>query len=774
MKKRFLCLMLIFTTSLCIVSCGDKNNQDMPSGIVQFVDEAANGLENENELNNSPDVSGADGTLEVSDSDDTDNQIEEILSQMTLEEKVGQMFITRPENQASIPVGGICIFSQNIETAEDLKTLIEKQNSSTRTAPFISVDEEGGRVSRIANSGLYKVPKYTSMLDVGSEEDAEGAKIVGRNIGAYLADLGFNLDFAPVADVNTNPDNPVIGERAFSNDPRIVASMVSSFMDGMHEENVMTTIKHFPGHGDTNADSHTGFVKTDKTWDELKSCELIPYYDNLLKTDMVMAAHINTPNITMDERPASLSKEMIDGKLRGELGYDGVVITDSLEMGAITDTYSPIQVGIYAVNAGIDILLLPVQPAETYNAILDAVRTDEIPEERINESVRRILKLKIKYGVIDEWPNEISEEEFAVGAARTDEYLPLLKDKKVAILSNQTGMVGDKHTLDILVENGVNVTTIFSPEHGFRGTASAGEKVSASVDSITGIPIKSLYGGGKVSSSDMDNIDVIVCDIQDVGVRFYTYYITMMDMMQKAVEYDKEFIVLDRPNPNGYLVDGPVLDMNYKSGVGRIPVAASHGLTMGEIALMINGEGWLSGGQVCDLNVIPCSGYTHDMKYDLPVAPSPNLPNAHAVALYPSLCGFEGTSVSVGRGTEAPFEIYGHPSMSEDFSFTPKSCAAAKNPPQQDKMCYGVDLRYLSYDEIHAKGFTLEYIVDAYEKLGRPSDFFGNGEFFDKLMGNSWVRTMVLEGYSAEEIKSEWQDELGEYKKLREKYLIYN
>jgi len=767
MKRRALSLVLSITTALCVLSCGKEASVDKTDA-VQFVDEAGDGSDGLVQSEEEPELSEE----EIKEQGNKD-KAQEILSQMTLEEKVGQMFITRPENQGAIPVGGICIFSGNITSEEGLKKLIEEKKTSLRTTPFIAVDEEGGRIARIANSGYFDVPKYASMQDVGSEEDAEGAKIVGRKIGAYLSDLGFSLDFAPVADVNTNPDNIVIGDRAFSSDPKVASSMVSSFIDGMHEENVMTTLKHFPGHGDTTADSHDGFVKIDKTWEELQECELIPYYGNLDKTDMVMVSHINTPNITSDERPASLSKEMIDGKLRGELGYDGVVITDGLEMGAITESYNPLQVGIYAVNAGVDILLLPASPNETYQAVLDAVKTDEISEERINESVLRILKLKLKYGVIDNWPNEVSED-FAVGAARTEEYLGFLKDKKVALLSNQTGAVGDKHTLDVLVENGVNVTTIFSPEHGFRGTASAGEKVSDSVDEVTGIPIVSLYGGGTVSASDMENIDVIVCDIQDVGVRFYTYYITMMEMMEKAASYNKKFIVFDRPNPNGNIVDGPVLDMKYKSGVGRIPVAACHGLTMGEIALMVNGEGWLAGGVTCDLTVIPCRGYTHDMKYDIPVAPSPNLPNPHAVALYPSLCGFEGTNVSIGRGTDFPFEVYGHPLMSGDFTFTPKSCTAAKNPPQQDKLCYGVDLRNISYDEITSKGFTLEYIIDAYQKLGCPSDFFGNGEFFDKLMGNSWVRTMILEGHSAEEIKAMWQDELNDYKKLREKYLIYN
>ena len=765
MKKRLVSWLLIFILALGLCACGEDKKANDDENTIEFVTEITDRLI----------IEEADEEIEENPQEIMENRALEILESMTLEQKVGQMFITRPQNQGPIPIGGICVFSDNIASKEGLIALIDKQNSVSKIPPFIAVDEEGGKVSRIANSGFFDVPKYDSMLSIGETKDAEGAKIAGRNIGGYLSEIGFNVDFAPVADVNTNPNNPVIGNRAFSDSPDVASFMVGAFMEGMHEENMITCMKHFPGHGDTNADTHSGFVKIDKTWDEVKACELIPYYDNLENTDMVMVAHISTPNITSDGYPASLSKEMVTDKLRTELGYDGVVITDSLEMGAISQSYTSQQVGILAVNAGVDILLLPADVSGCYNAVLNSVTSGEISEDRINESVLRIIKLKLKYGIIPQETQSLQDDGFALGAESLDEYLPLLEGKKVGLLSNQTGLVNGKHTLDILVENGVNVTTIFSPEHGFRGTASAGEQVSDSVDEVTGIPIKSLYGGAKVEASDMDKVDVIVCDIQDVGTRFYTYYITMMNMMEKAADYNKTFIVFDRPNPNGYIVDGPVLDMNYKSGVGRIPVPVCHGLTMGEIALMVNGEGYLSGGKtVEDLVVIKCKGYNHKVRYDIPVAPSPNLPNAHAVALYPSLCGFEGTSVSVGRGTDAPFEIYGHPQMSGcDFTFTPQSCSAAKNPPQQGNNCLGVDLRKKSFDEIFDKGFTLEYIIDAYQRMGSPSDFFGDGEFFDKLMGNSWVRKMILEGKSEQEIRNQWQDEVEAYKVLREKYIIY-
>ena len=364
-----------------------------------------------------------------------------------------------------------------------------------------------------------------------------------------------------------------------------------------------------------------------------------------------------------------------------------------------------------------------------------------------------------------------------MGAARTDTYVPLLKGKRIALLSNMTGMVGNKHTLDIMLENGLDVTTIFSPEHGFRGTADAGEKVSSSVDPKTGIPIASLYEGKthRPSKETMAKFDVIVVDIQDVGLRFYTYYITMVNLMEAAAQYNKEFVVMDRPNPNGMYVDGPMLNMKYRSGVGRLPIPAVHGLTMGEIALMANGEGWLDDDlKVKHLTVVKCLNYTHQTRYRLPIAPSPNLPNMTSVYLYPSICLFEGTSASLGRGTSKPFQVYGHPAMKGKgykFSFTPKSVAGAKNPPQLGNKCYGRDLSRLSDEEIIAKGMNLEYVIDAYRHCGLGDKFFTN--FFEKLTGDDSVRKMIEEGKSSDEIKASWADGLNKYKQLRSKYLIY-
>ena len=335
-------------------------------------------------------------------------------------------------------------------------------------------------------------------------------------------------------------------------------------------------------------------------------------------------------------------------------------------------------------------------------------------------------------------------------------------------------MVGDRHTLDLMLDGGINVVTIFSPEHGFRGDADAGEKVSSSVDPVTGIKISSLYDGGKRGPAPevIESLDVIVVDIQDVGLRYYTYYCTMIDLMNAAARAGKTVVVLDRPNPNGMTVDGPILDMRYKSGVGRLPIPVVHGITLGELALMANGEGWLADSAKVDLKVIPCDNYTHQTRYRLPVAPSPNLRTMTAIYLYPSLCYFEATPVSLGRGTDKPFMIYGHPDMKgRDFEFTPRSVAGAKNPPQLDKLCHGVDLSAISDDEAIAQGINLSYLIDAYRDLGMGDKFFRS--FFELLIGRGDIRKMIEQGISAEDIKATWADDVARFKEQRRPYLLY-
>lgn len=361
-----------------------------------------------------------------------------------------------------------------------------------------------------------------------------------------------------------------------------------------------------------------------------------------------------------------------------------------------------------------------------------------------------------------------------VGAERTDLYLPHLEGKKVAVLSNQTGMMGNEHLVDALVRNGINIVGIFSPEHGFRGNADAGEHVHNSIDEKTGIPIWSLYGnaGGKPSSEQMKQFDLLVFDLQDVGLRFYTYYITMAHMMDACAEWGKKMIVLDRPNPNGFYVDGPVLDMKYKSGVGWLPIPVVHGMTLGELALMINGESWLTEKRKCDLTVITCENYTHQTLYELPVPPSPNLPNMQSIYLYPSICLFEGTVVSLGRGTAFPFQVYGHPQYKgSTFCFTPKSMPGAKNPPLLNQRCCGVDLRNLPQSIIRKNGFDLSYVIDAYQNLQMGERFFT--PFFEKLVGVDYIRRDIIAGKSALEIKAKWQQDVIQFKQQRKPYLLY-
>lgn len=360
------------------------------------------------------------------------------------------------------------------------------------------------------------------------------------------------------------------------------------------------------------------------------------------------------------------------------------------------------------------------------------------------------------------------------GDERTELYFHLLKGKRIALYSNHTGLANGKHIVDILKENKFDVTTILSPEHGFRGTADAGERVGDSVDEKTNIPIISMYKFGRegIDSTTAARFDILVVDIQDVGLRFYTYYITMWRLMDSCAKYGKLVIVLDRPNPNGFYVDGPILDMKYRSGVGWLPIPIVHGMTLGELALMINGEGWLTDKRKCELTVIPCKNYKHSTLYELPIPPSPNLPNIKSIYLYPSTCFFEGTVMSLGRGTSLPFQVYGHPDYKgSNYSFTPQSISGAKNPPLLGKKCYGVDISDTDDKYIRKQGIDLSYVIDAYKNLNIGSRFFTS--FFDLLAGCSYIREMIEQGCDADEIKARWQDDVTKFKKQRAPYLIY-
>lgn len=372
-------------------------------------------------------------------------------------------------------------------------------------------------------------------------------------------------------------------------------------------------------------------------------------------------------------------------------------------------------------------------------------------------------------------PVRAQGERIILGNEQTSEYYPLLRGKRVALFGNHTSLRGNRHLLDCLLADSIRVVAVFSPEHGFRGNADAGEKVGSSVDSRTGVPILSLYDGKdkRPSAASMKKFDVLLADIQDVGLRFYTYYITLCRLMDACAEYGKSVIVLDRPNPNGHYVDGPVLNMKYKSGVGWLPIPVVHGMTLGELARMVNGEGWLPAERTCRLTVVPCLNYTHQTRYDLPVPPSPNLPNMKAIYLYPSLCPFEGTVVSLGRGTDKPFQIYGHPNMKGySYSFTPHSVPGAKNPPLLGKRCHGADLSGKSDEELRREGLNLTYVIDVYRNLNIGDRFFTS--FFELLMGTSYVRQMIKEGRSAEEIRARWMPEVERFKEQRRPYLLYN
>ena len=406
-----------------------------------------------------------------------------------------------------------------------------------------------------------------------------------------------------------------------------------------------------------------------------------------------------------------------------------------------------------------------------------------------------------------------------LGDERFEEYQPLLQGKRVAVFSNQTGIVGDKvtgskladalaeyggcfprkrvdeislipftepsvpggkieygqHIVDALIEKGVDVKAIFSPEHGFRGNADAGEHVSSSVDEKTGVEILSLYEkGSRIPSKEKtDKFDVLVIDIQDVGLRYYTYYITMHHLMEACARDGKQVVILDRPNPNGFYVDGPVLDMKFKSGVGWLPITTVHGMTLGELALMINGEKWLENG-TCDLTVIPCLNYTHNTRYSLILPPSPNIKDMRAVYLYSSTCYFEGTVVSLGRGTQFPFETYGHPAMTGySFSFVPRSIPGAKSPQFLDEECHGIDLRRKPLADIWAEKINLEYVIDAYRNLNIGDKFFGKNNFFELLAGVDWFRSMIEDGSTAAGISARWASDVENFKSRRAPYLLY-
>ncbi len=368
----------------------------------------------------------------------------------------------------------------------------------------------------------------------------------------------------------------------------------------------------------------------------------------------------------------------------------------------------------------------------------------------------------------------VEYDEIKSGAMQTEKYLPQLFNKNIAVVANQSSLVGVTHLVDTLISSGVVVSKIFCPEHGFRGDADAGKEINNKIDSKTNIPIISLYGSHKKpTASDLDNVDIVIFDLQDVGTRFYTYISTLTYVMEACAENNIPIIVLDRPNPNGYYIDGPVLENEYSSFVGLHPVPVVYGMTIGEYALMVAGEQWINKAIDIDLKIIPLAGWDHNMIVKLKVKPSPNLPNWQSVYLYPSLCFFEGTIMSVGRGTENPFQIYGHPdNMLGSFVFTPKSSEGATNPKYKNIPCFGANLQnYANSYNKNPMQINLRWLIGTYETMGKKESYFNN--YFDKLAGTDELKKQIIDGLSEKEIRQSWQTKINKFKKVRSKYLLY-
>ncbi|MEO6252588.1 MAG: DUF1343 domain-containing protein [Ferruginibacter sp.] len=379
--------------------------------------------------------------------------------------------------------------------------------------------------------------------------------------------------------------------------------------------------------------------------------------------------------------------------------------------------------------------------------------------------------------------NAATGNNIQTGADQTEKYLSYIKGKRVAILANQTSIIGRTHLVDSLKKLGVNIVKVFGPEHGFRGKASAGDHISDEIDAATGIPIVSLYGAkNKPTKTDLADVDILVYDLQDVGVRFYTNINALSRLMEACYENGKELLILDRPNPNGYLIDGPVLDMKYKSGIGMFPIPMSHGLTVGEFAQMANGEGWLANKVKCNIKIIPVANYTHDMRYTLPVSPSPNLNTQQAILLYPSTCMFEGVYVNHGRGTYFPFTVLGSPELKGiyEFSYTPTGIKGmAETPLFMNELCYGLDLRNYDTELLRKSGkINLQWIMELYKAHPYKEKFFDSKlsrqmNNIEIQTGSGLFRQQIIDGVPEAAIRASWEPGLSEYKEMRKKYLLY-
>ncbi len=401
---------------------------------------------------------------------------------------------------------------------------------------------------------------------------------------------------------------------------------------------------------------------------------------------------------------------------------------------------------------------------------VQSLRTSGFPLQSLADVPTKIISLVIAFLVLLS-TSTTSAQKIKMGAEQLDLLLPKLINQRVALLVNHTSTIGKTHLVDSLQKRGADIKKIFSPEHGFRGNADAGETVKDDTDTKTGLSVVSLYGANKKpSAAQLSDVDIIIFDIQDVGVRFYTYISSLHYLMEACAEQNKKVIVLDRPNPNGNVIDGPILEPALKSFVGMHPIPISHGLTIGEYAQMINGEGWLEGKKKCLLEIIAMQNYTHAFSYSVPTKPSPNLPNDQAIALYPSTCLFEGTVLSVGRGTLHPFEWIGHPDLkNQPFQFTPTTILGmAKNPPHENKICHGIDLT----TEKTGKEIFLKHLISLYRQFPDKEKFFI--PYFDKLAGTKNLKEQIKKGMTEKQIKSTWKKGLENYKKVSKKYKLYS
>ena len=895
--------------------------------------------------------------------------VDSLMTTLSVREQIAQSFMAAAYTHSDEPnaalidliqdmgIGGI-IFMQGNPTHQ--VTVNAAYQEKSKIPLLMATDAEWGLSMRLSQT-----TRFPFQMALGALRDDGLIYQMGFEIGLQMRRLGLHVNFAPVIDINNNPLNPVINYRSFGENRIRVTQKSIAYMKGLQAAGIMAVAKHFPGHGDTQTDSHYGLPIIEHNRARLDSIELYPFQRLIQEgVDGIMMAHINVP--ALDSTPklaATLSKKIVTDLLKTEMGFKGLIFTDAMNMKGVTSGYDLGEPELMAYLAGNDIIEFSLDISASIAQIEQAFKKGRLTSEQIDTKCRRILHQKYKLGLHEkqfqntentlqdinnqtardlnntltkasltvlkkhylgshlkggeiatlsintdtiapfqkeairlgfkdhfylpkkatqEQINEIEKklEDFEriylgviqsssrpygqmkisnqnlafvnelaqdprvmigwfgnpytlnqfntlhqssdlvigyqnnpstqsamtqlflgdgmasgtlpvtvnsyfklgdgivinkkpeVGAAQFGAYLPILKNKKVGLVVNQTSTVRSQHLVDTLLSLGIQITKIFAPEHGFRGDAHDGATIYDNIDQSTGLPIISIYGKQKKPSPEqLKDLDILIFDIQDVGARFYTFISTLHYVMEAAAENNKKVIVLDRPNPNGDYVDGPVLKPAFKSFVGMHPLPIVHGLTIGELAKMINGEGWLAGGQRCDLEIIKIKNYSHAIPWALKIPPSPNLPNDRAVRWYPSLCLFEATVVSIGRGTYAPFQQLGAPQINSDFSFTPKSIKGMSVYPKHlDTVCYGEDL---TATESIPK-FNLSLLIKYYHLIDMGPDFFNRKKTFNQLAGNDQLMQQIISGMSEEAIQMSWAEDLADYRSLRKKYLLYD